>query len=87
METISLILIIVFSIALLIGILILVSIDTIEPNQYGIVYNTLTKEYNGNEIYNSGRYIIGPFNSFIIFPSNLVYVEFSSNMKAKVYCY
>ena len=57
-------------------ILLLVSMDSLEPLQYGITINKITKQI-GTEVYESGRYLIGPFNSFLRYPSNLVSIEFS----------
>lgn len=57
-------------------ILILVSLDSLEPLQYGITLNKITKTI-GTEVYESGRYLIGPFNSFLVYPANLVTIEFS----------
>ncbi len=57
-------------------ILILVSMDSIEPLSYGLPYNKITKQI-GTEAYESGRYMIGPFKSFIVYPASLVTIEFS----------
>jgi regulator of protease activity HflC (stomatin/prohibitin superfamily) len=55
--------------------------DTLEPLQYGITYNKITKVI-GKDIYVSGRYLIGPTKSFIVYPANLVTIEFSDSRKA-----
>jgi regulator of protease activity HflC (stomatin/prohibitin superfamily) len=60
----------------LVVILLLISMDSIEPLQYGITYNKVTKSI-GTEVYDSGRYLIGPTNSFFEYPANLVTIEFS----------
>ena len=67
----------------LVIILLLVSMDSLEPLQYGITYNKLSKKI-GEEVYESGRYLIGPFQGFIVYPANLITVEFSSNRLANV---
>jgi regulator of protease activity HflC (stomatin/prohibitin superfamily) len=55
--------------------------DTIDPLQYGITINKISKSI-GTETYENGRYIIGPFNSFIRYPANLVTYEFSDSRTA-----
>jgi hypothetical protein len=60
--------------------------DTIDPLQMGLTLNTISKTI-GKETYSSGRYIIGPFTSFIRYPANLVTVEFSDSRKADVKIY
>jgi regulator of protease activity HflC (stomatin/prohibitin superfamily) len=62
-------------------ILLLVSMDSLEPLQAGITLNKFTKK-TGSDIYTSGRYLIGPFMTFLIYPTNLVTVEFSDQPKA-----
>lgn len=61
----------------LVVILLLVSMDSLEPLRIGITHNKVTKQI-GTEVYESGRYLIGPLNSFLEYPSNLVTVEFSN---------
>lgn len=42
---------------------------TVEPIQYGLKYNTLSKNIDASSgVYEGGWYIIGPFNKFIQFP-------------------
>jgi regulator of protease activity HflC (stomatin/prohibitin superfamily) len=65
----------------LVVILLLVSMDSIEPLQYGITYNRVTKAI-GTEVYENGRYLIGPLNSFFEYPANLVTIEFSDQHTA-----
>ena len=61
--------------------ILLISMDSLEPLEYGITYNKFTKTV-GTEIYDSGRYIIGPWMSFITYPANLVTIEFSDSRRA-----
>lgn len=61
----------------------LLSLDSLEPLQYGITYNKFSKKI-GTKVYESGRHMIGPFQSFVVYPANLVTVEFSSTKKANV---
>ena len=81
MDTYALIFLILCIVISLVMILLLMSMDTLEPLQYGITYNKITKVI-GKDIFVSGRYFIGPFKNFIIYPSSLVTVEFSDNRKA-----
>lgn len=74
---------VLFGVILMSIILLLVSVDTIEPLEVGITYNKITKNI-GKEVYPNGRYIIGPWNTFIKYPSNLVTVEFSDSKTADV---
>lgn len=55
--------------------------DCVEPLEYGLPYNRLTKNI-GTEVYDSGRYILNPFKSFLIYPANLVTIEFSNSKGA-----
>lgn len=59
----------------------LISMDCVEPLEYGLPYNTLTKNV-GTTVYESGRYILNPFKSFLIYPANLVTIEFSDSKTA-----
>lgn len=83
METCSLILIIICIIISLTILILLLSLGTVDPLQYGITMNIISKEI-GKETYTNGRYLIGPFNSFIHYPANLVTVEFSDSKTADV---
>lgn len=74
----------IFCIILCLAVLLtLLSMDSLEPLQYGLVYNKFSKKI-GKEVYESGRYLIGPFNNFIIYPANLITIEFSNNRGALV---
>lgn len=74
--------IIIGVVILILSIIILfISLDSIEPLEYGITYNIFTKTI-GTDVYSSGRYIIGPIKHFIIYPANLITVEFSNNQFA-----
>ena len=60
----------------------LISMDVVEPLEYGLPYNKFTKNI-GKEAYEAGRYILNPFKSFLKYPKNLVTIEFSENKKAE----
>jgi len=66
----------------LIIIYLLISMDIVEPLEYGLPYNKFTKNV-GTKAYESGRYILNPFKSFLKYPKNLVTIEFSENKKAE----
>jgi regulator of protease activity HflC (stomatin/prohibitin superfamily) len=73
--------VIVGVVVFLLFIILLLSIDSLEPLEVGITYNKITKSI-GTETYESGRYLIGPFKSFLVYPSNLVTIEFSDSRGA-----
>lgn len=83
MELLWVILIAACAIISLVVLILLLSMDTIDPLQYAITINKINKNI-GKEVYENGRYIIGPFNNFIRYPANLVTIEFSDNRKANV---
>lgn len=58
-------------------IVLLLSIGTVEPIEYGIVYNAITKSVSAETVYPGGWYFIGPVMSFITFPSTLVNIDFT----------
>lgn len=58
-------------------IVLLASIGTVEPIEYGIVYNSITKQVDQDRVYSGGWYFIGPVNSFITFPATLVNMDFT----------
>ena len=64
-------------VAITLLICLLVSIGTVEPIEYGIVYNALSKTVDSNTVYPGGWYLIGPINSFITFPATLVNLDFA----------
>ena len=51
---------------------------TVEPIQYGLKYNTISKNIDTSTVYDGGWYIIGPFNKFIQFPRTQVNVDFAN---------
>ena len=62
---------------LVILIFMLISIGTVEPIEFGIIYNAITKKVDTENVYPGGWYLIGPFNSFIVFPSTQVNMDFT----------
>ena len=71
-------------IVLALGIILLaVSWDTVEPIEFGLKCNSITKSCNPQNVFLGGRYLVGPFNYFINFPSTLQTIEFSSYKHSK----
>jgi hypothetical protein len=60
---------------------ILLSLNSIEPLEYGITYNRFTKSI-GSDVYESGRYILSPITTFFTYPANLITIEFSDRKEA-----
>eukprot|EP00928_Gymnodinium_smaydae_P081951 TRINITY_DN65383_c0_g1_i1.p1 TRINITY_DN65383_c0_g1~~TRINITY_DN65383_c0_g1_i1.p1 ORF type:complete len:403 (-),score=78.25 TRINITY_DN65383_c0_g1_i1:97-1158(-) len=60
------------------------SIGAVPPLHYGISYNAFTKVANTDAIYQPGRYFIGPFNNFLLFPSAVQTIEFSDEPRLAV---
>ena len=83
MDTCPLIFLILCIILSLAVVCLLMSMDSLEPLEYGITYNKITKTV-GTDVFESGRYIIGPWMNFIVYPANLVTVEFSDSRRAMV---
>jgi regulator of protease activity HflC (stomatin/prohibitin superfamily) len=57
----------------------LLSIGSVPPLNYGIKYNNFNKAADIHDIKLPGRYFILPWNSFLLFPSNVRSIEFNSN--------
>ena len=83
METGALICLIICLVMSLAVLLLILSMGSLEPLEYGITYNKITKTI-GSTVFENGRYIIGPWMSFIVYPANLVTVEFSDARRATV---
>lgn len=76
----------IICIAVTLGLLItviflLASLDSLEPLEIGITYNRITKSI-GLDVYENGRYFIGPFKTFLVYPSNFITIEFSDSPTA-----
>jgi hypothetical protein len=56
--------------------------DTVEPTEYGMTYNTVTKTAGMDHIYEGGLYFVGPITHFIKFPSVVTHIEFSDRPEA-----
>ena len=76
-----------------------ISWDTVEPTEWGLKYNSLSKSIDNDTslllfyysfhllyyliVYDGGRYLIWPLHSFIKFPRTIETVEFSSRKQAQ----
>mmetsp|Transcript_75961 Transcript_75961/g.220602 ORF Transcript_75961/g.220602 Transcript_75961/m.220602 type:complete len:364 (-) Transcript_75961:86-1177(-) len=56
--------------------IIFLSIDAVEQNEYGLMYNWVTKRL-GTEVYHGGTHFVGFWNKFIVFPATVQTIEFS----------
>jgi hypothetical protein len=54
----------------------------VDPLYYGLKCNHLTKKCDEENVYQSGRFMIGPLNYFITFPAYYKNMEFSANRYA-----
>ena len=63
--------------------LVAVSFGTVEPTEYGILYNTISKQIDKENIYEGGLQYVGLFNSLITFPSIHKTIEFSDDKAAQ----
>lgn len=61
------------------GVFAIASLGAVTPLHYGILYNSFTKAAQTNDVYHPGRYFIGPWNSFLLFPSNVQTIEFAND--------
>lgn len=56
--------------------LVLLSMDAVEQNEYGLVFNWVTKTLD-EDVYHGGTHFIGFWNRFIVFPATVQTIEFS----------
>jgi hypothetical protein len=77
-------------------ILLIICWDTVEPTEWGLKYNSLSKNINSEDsipsrlnhhshvllVYEGGRYLVSPFTSFVTFPRILKSIEFSNRVEA-----
>lgn len=55
---------------------VLVSLAQVDQNQYGLVFNWVTKRI-GVDVYHGGTHFIGFWNRFVLFPATVQTIEFS----------
>lgn len=73
------------SLTVLITVLVGVSFGAVEPIEYGLLYNTMTKQINTDptQILEGGLQYVGVFNQIITFPRNEKPIEFSDQASAQ----
>jgi len=52
--------------------------DTIDPTEWGFLYNKITGHIDTDRVYDSGRYCIGPGHYFVKYPLIQTTIEFSN---------
>jgi hypothetical protein len=55
----------------------------LQPTEWGLKYNSITKNLVSNDVYEGGLYLLSPITGFIVFPATLQTIEFSDNRWAK----
>lgn len=65
------------SLVVLVTVMVGVSFGAVEPTEYGILYNQITKKIDTENILNGGLQYVGIFNKLIAFPANNKPIEFS----------
>lgn len=58
------------------------SFGTIEPTEYGLTYNSVSKNINQGYVYEGGLQYTGLFNSILRFPKIHKSIEFSDTREA-----
>eukprot|EP00933_Yihiella_yeosuensis_P035016 TRINITY_DN28493_c0_g1_i1.p1 TRINITY_DN28493_c0_g1~~TRINITY_DN28493_c0_g1_i1.p1 ORF type:complete len:415 (+),score=61.21 TRINITY_DN28493_c0_g1_i1:78-1322(+) len=64
-------------------IVVLVSLGSLDPTEYGLRYNRISKTVDKSYVYRGGRHLIGPFASFLVFPATVKSLEFSNRSQAQ----
>jgi len=67
---------------LVILIVVLFSLGSLKPTEYGLRYNKITKQVDTTYVFQSGRHFIGPFSSLLPFPATVQNLEFSNRTSA-----
>lgn len=60
-------------------VLLLSSLDAVEQNEYGLIYNWVTKKI-GSKVYHGGTHLVGFWNKFVVFPATVQTIEFSDRI-------
>jgi len=63
--------------------LIAMSFGSVEPTEYAIKYNVISKNVDHENIYEGGLQWIGLFNNFVTYPRIHTSIEFSDNQEAQ----
>lgn len=69
--------------SLIVTTMIAMSFGVVEPTEYGILYNSVSKTIDENNIYGGGLQYVGVFNSMLTFPAVNKVIEFSEQATAK----
>ena len=69
-------------ILLLIIIVLSISFSTVGATEYALKYSKIDQSIDMSDVYENGRYCIGPFSSFITFPRTAQTIEFSNSSRA-----
>jgi hypothetical protein len=72
----------VTSLVLMLTVGMVLSFGAVEPTEYGILYNTISKKIDNTNVYEGGLQYVGLFNTLITFPSIHKTIEFSSDPDA-----
>eukprot|EP00929_Paragymnodinium_shiwhaense_P114324 TRINITY_DN82686_c0_g1_i1.p1 TRINITY_DN82686_c0_g1~~TRINITY_DN82686_c0_g1_i1.p1 ORF type:complete len:379 (-),score=70.60 TRINITY_DN82686_c0_g1_i1:47-1183(-) len=75
----SSLLFVVASVVMLGIVLLLMSVDQVEQNEYGLVFNWVTKTI-GSDVYHGGTHFVGFWNAFVTFPATVQTIEFSTRV-------
>ena len=67
----------------LVLILLIISCDTVEPTEYALKYNSISRKPDYTKVYSGGWYIVGPFSKFLTFPATQVNVDFADYTNAQ----
>lgn len=67
------------AIVALIAVVSFASLGCVEQNEYGLLYNWVTKTIT-DKVYHGGTHLIGPWNSFVTFPATVRTLEFSDRI-------
>ncbi len=59
------------------------SFGAIEPTEYGILYNSVSKQIDTQNVYEGGLQFVGIFNHIIAYPRTQITIEFSDSATAK----
>ncbi|KAL0244903.1 hypothetical protein GEMRC1_008985 [Eukaryota sp. GEM-RC1] len=87
MKGLKAILICIGLLALTAMVFVLISMEVLPQGYYGCTRNSLSSTVSCDNIYEPGRYVIGPFTSFLPVPSTLVTVDFSKDSVGPVECF
>lgn len=68
---------------IVLAVLAVLSLDAVPPLFVGIKYNSFNKMAETDVVFKPGRYFVGPFKKFLLFPSSAQTIEFSNMAKIR----